>query len=165
MINFLLSIPLPLWIPFYSFLGIFTYLTIKTVKNAFYYIGMAPTDVPRPQYSDKLTLKEELLMDLKRESVCIITKVFLMIMLVLVDFSWNICLYVISFIVTGIIFLYLPSLIVPSKYVINVFTINVLFLINAMCLFGLKEGSTSDFSLKEENTSGLGIKEGNISDL
>jgi len=39
MINFLLNLPLPVWIPFYSFFGLLTYLAIKSFRSSFVFLS------------------------------------------------------------------------------------------------------------------------------
>ena len=83
MINFIVSIPLSLWIPFYSFTGVFIYLAIKEFKSSFH---TRKNGVIPPMYRGELTFKEELSIAMKIETINLSAKVLVVFFTVLHDF-------------------------------------------------------------------------------
>jgi len=165
MLNFIFSIPLPWLVPFYSFHGVFIYLTIKSFKKYFEIIfQQKPTVII---YETPCTLEEDpsgfydevrrnLLNDAKRESVCFLLKVLLLLIIVIIDLGGNLTIYLTIFLVTGMIFVGVATFLNIGS---NMFLINLIFLISAFLLWGIAEGHVSTDNSNQGNISTVSNKE------
>ena len=158
MINFLLNLPLPVWIPFYSFFGLLTYLAIKSFRSSFVFLSQQNLDIPT--YDEPSTLednyigflskiKADLTTKIKVGSICFLLKFIILFSIVFIDFLGNLVIYIIFYVINGCVFGF-PFIILNIQP--NIWWFNIVSLITALFVFGIKEGTMSTDINNESST-------------
>jgi hypothetical protein len=147
-INFLQSIPSPLSLPFFSFCGISIYLTIKLCQKT-EEICRYNVFGTRVFKNEEESEKYEASQKGSEVKICVIKMLIKGFFLTGIVFRCAIKafgFYAFLFVINCCIIFYLPSLIFPSECVYNIYSINALFLINAILfIYGMSQTQATEW--------------------